>query len=376
MSNASTSSPLKALSDEGVSIWLDDLSRTRIGPATSPRSSRRATSWVSPRTLDLPGRHRLRRGLRGAARRPGRPQGHRRRGRPHDDDAGRARRRRRPAPRVRRDAGPRRPRLHRGRPAPRPRDRRPRSPRPSSWPGSSTGPTLMIKIPATLAGLPAITEVIGLGISRQRHADLLARRATSAVMDAYLRGPGEGARARHRPRHDPLRRVLLRVARRRRDRQAPRRDRHGRGARPRAARPRSPTPGSPTRPTRAGLRHRAGRDPGGRRANKQRPLWASTGVRTPRTRTPCTSTSSSPRHREHHAGRHPAATADHGDIHGDSVSGTYDASRAEIAAVESSASPTTRSSSSSRTRPSPSSRSPGPTCSAPSRTASREAESK
>ncbi len=36
-------------------------------------------------------------------------------------------------------------------------------------------PNLLIKIPATLAGLPAITAVLGRGHQRQRHADLLRR---------------------------------------------------------------------------------------------------------------------------------------------------------------------------------------------------------
>ena len=35
---------LKRLTDQGVSIWLDDLSRERLAPATSTSSSARSTS--------------------------------------------------------------------------------------------------------------------------------------------------------------------------------------------------------------------------------------------------------------------------------------------------------------------------------------------
>ena len=47
-------------------------------------------------------------------------------------------------------------------------------------------PNTLIKIPATKAGLPAITEVIGLGHQRQRHADLLA----GALPRGHGRVPG------------------------------------------------------------------------------------------------------------------------------------------------------------------------------------------
>ena len=81
---------LKRLSDEGVAIWLDDLSRKRItsgnlaelidqqhvvGVTTNPSIFQKAIC--------------SRRRLRAAARRPRRPQGHGRRGHPHDHHGGR-----------------------------------------------------------------------------------------------------------------------------------------------------------------------------------------------------------------------------------------------------------------------------------------------
>ena len=52
-------------------------------------------------------------------------------------------------------------------------------------------PNLLIKIPATLAGLPAITRSLSRGDQRQRHADLRLDRYRE-VMDAYLARAGAG----------------------------------------------------------------------------------------------------------------------------------------------------------------------------------------
>ena len=57
-------------------------------------------------------------------------------------------------------------------------------------------PNLLIKIPATLAGLPAITRRYRRGHFGQRHADLL-RRAPPPVMDAYLAGLEAAKEAGH-----------------------------------------------------------------------------------------------------------------------------------------------------------------------------------
>ena len=139
-----------------------------------------------------------------------------------------------------------RPRLDRGRPAPRAttpdaHDRlgRSRCGRPS------TGPNVFIKIPATRRGAAGDHRGARRGHQRQRHADLLARalrRGARRVRD----GPGAGAGQRARPRAHRVGRVVLRLARRHRDRPAARRDRHARGGRRCAARRRSPTPASPT----------------------------------------------------------------------------------------------------------------------------------
>ncbi len=119
-----TPGALKRLADEGVSIWLDDLSRKRItsgslaelvasgsvvGVTTNPSIFQAAIGSGE--------------GLRGAADRSRRPGCDGRRGRTDDDDRRRAGRRRRAAPGVRRLGRPGRPGLHRGRPAARAPDR-------------------------------------------------------------------------------------------------------------------------------------------------------------------------------------------------------------------------------------------------------------
>ena len=60
-------------------------------------------------------------------------------------------------------------------------------------------PNVLIKIPATVEGLPAITAGARRGHQRQRHADLLASTATAAVMDAYLTGLEQATAGRQRP---------------------------------------------------------------------------------------------------------------------------------------------------------------------------------
>ena len=81
-------------------------------------------------------------------------------------------------------------------------------------------PNVMIKIPATVEGLEAITELTAVGISvnvtlifsLERHRE---------VINAYLSRAREGRGRRHRPVDDPFGRIVLRVARRHRGRQAP-----------------------------------------------------------------------------------------------------------------------------------------------------------
>ena len=107
-------------------------------------------------------------------------------------------------------------------------------------------PNLYIKIPATEAGLPAITETIAKGISvnvtlifgleryRGGHGRLPGRPGEAAGQGGSLEGIGVGG-------------LVLRLPGRHRDRQAAGQA----GADPRSrARPASPTPSWPTRPTR------------------------------------------------------------------------------------------------------------------------------
>ena len=92
-------------------------------------------------------------------------------------------------------------------------------------------PNLFIKIPATVEGLPAISQVLAQGISVNVTL-IFSLDRYRAVMQAFLVGL-EQAREHGIDLSDHrLGRQLLRLARRRRDRQAARRDRLRRGARP------------------------------------------------------------------------------------------------------------------------------------------------
>ena len=136
-------------------------------------------------------------------------------------------------------------------------------------------PNLYIKIPATKAGLPAITAVLAEGISVNVTL-IFSLERYDAVMDAFLAGLEQAQGQRPRPVAAGLGRVVLRQPRRHRDRRAA----AGRTRRC-AGRPRSPTPGWPTSTTRsvfAGGRWKALEADG---AKPQRPLWASTGVKDP-----------------------------------------------------------------------------------------------
>ena len=113
-------------------------------------------------------------------------------------------------------------------------------------------PNVLIKIPATLEGIPAIEETIAAGInvnvtlifSLDRH---------DAVIEAYLKGLERLAASRRRPRRRQLGRVVLRQPGRHRDRPAP-----PRRTRRCGARPRSRTPSSPTSCSASGSRATAG----------------------------------------------------------------------------------------------------------------------
>ena len=148
--------------------------------------------------------------------------------------------------------------------------------------------------PATDRGLPGDHRDPGRGHQRQRHADLRPR-PVPRRHGGLPRRPREGPRERPRPVHDPLGRVVLRLPRRHRDRQAARRRLGAAPTERSRARPASPTRAWPTRPTRssspatAGTRSRPPAPTGSARCG---PRPAS---RTPTTATRCTSTTWSSR---------------------------------------------------------------------------------
>ena len=273
------------LSDEGVAIWLDDLSRERLRTGNLAATDRAtSTSSGSPRTRRSSSKaisdgERVRR----TSARPRGPQGDRRGSRPHDHHVRRAVA---PAtccaPVYDAHRPPGRPGLHRGRPAAGQRrhrgdDRRGRR----SCGGSSTGPTCSSRSRRRGAGLPAIAQHPRAGHQRQRHADLLARALPRGHGRIPDRSGGGASSAGTTSRTIALRRLVLRQPGRHRDRQATGQDRH-RGGQGAARQGRaSPTRGSPTRRTRRCSPASAGRPWRAAGAKPQRPLWASTGVKDP-----------------------------------------------------------------------------------------------
>ncbi|MEU2230017.1 MULTISPECIES: transaldolase [Streptomyces] len=194
-------------------------------------------------------------------------------------------------------------------------------------------PNTLIKIPATKAGLPAITEVIGLGISVNVTL-IFSLERYRAVMDAYLAGL-EKARERgldlskiHSVASFFVSRVDTEIDKRL----------DGIGTdEAKALKGKAAL-------ANARLAYEAYEEVfGGERwaaldkaqANKQRPLWASTGVKDPAYKdtlyvvdlvAPGTVNTMPEATLE--------ATADHGEVTGDTIRGTYEQSRAELAAVE------------------------------------------
>ncbi|MFJ4782533.1 transaldolase [Streptomyces sp. NPDC088794] len=194
-------------------------------------------------------------------------------------------------------------------------------------------PNVMIKIPATLAGLPAITEVIGLGISVNVTLIFSLERYRE-VMDAYLAGL-EKAAAKGLDLstiHSVASFFVSRV-----DSEIDKRltvlgTDEALALKGRAAL------------ANARLAYEAYEDvfQGGRwtalagaRANKQRPLWASTGVKDPAYKdTLYVDELVAPGTVNTMPEGTLKATADHGVITGDTVTGGYAQARADLAAVE------------------------------------------
>ncbi|GHF06011.1 transaldolase [Streptomyces fumanus] len=194
-------------------------------------------------------------------------------------------------------------------------------------------PNVMIKIPATRAGLPAITEVIGAGISVNVTLIFSLERYRE-VMDAYLAGLEKARAAGHdlSAVHSVASFFVSRV-----DSEIDKRltllgTDEALALKGRAALANARLAYEAYEEVFAGSRFTALAGTG---ANRQRPLWASTGVKDPAYRdtlyveelvAPGT------------VNTMPEATldaaADHGVVQGDTVTGGYAQARADLAAVE------------------------------------------
>jgi transaldolase len=194
-------------------------------------------------------------------------------------------------------------------------------------------PNVMIKIPATTAGLPAITEVIGLGISVNVTLIFSLERYRE-VMDAYLAGLEKAAKkgldlstihsvasffvSRVDSEIDKRLTVLGTDA--------------ALALKGRAALANARLAYEAYEEVFSGERWTA---LGGARANKQRPLWASTGVKDPAYKdTLYVDDLVAPGTVNTMPEATLNATADHGLITGDTVTGGYAQARADLAAVE------------------------------------------
>ncbi|MEU2908630.1 transaldolase [Streptomyces massasporeus] len=194
-------------------------------------------------------------------------------------------------------------------------------------------PNVMIKIPATEAGLPAITEVIGAGISVNVTL-IFSMERYREVMDAYLAGleKAQAAGLDLSGIHSVASFFVSRV-----DSEIDKRltllgTDEALALKGRAALANARLAYEAYEHVFTGARWQA---LGGARANRQRPLWASTGVKDPAYKdtlyvdelvAPGT------------VNTMPEATlnavADHGDVQGDTVTGGYAQARADLAAVE------------------------------------------
>ncbi|MFD9497646.1 transaldolase [Streptomyces sp. NPDC060005] len=194
-------------------------------------------------------------------------------------------------------------------------------------------PNTLIKIPATRAGLPAITEVIGLGISVNVTLIFSLERYRE-VMDAYLAGL-EKAKERgldlskiHSVASFFVSRVDTEIDKRLDALGTP----EAKAARGKAALANARLAYEAYESVFSSDRW-AALDKS--QANKQRPLWASTGVKDPAYKdTLYVDELVAPNTVNTMPEATLDATDDHGRITGNTVAGTYDQSRAEIDAVE------------------------------------------
>ncbi|MFE4799777.1 transaldolase [Streptomyces sp. NPDC056708] len=194
-------------------------------------------------------------------------------------------------------------------------------------------PNVMIKIPATKAGLPAITEVIGLGISVNVTL-IFSLERYHEVMNAYLAGleKAQAAGIDLSTIHSVASFFVSRVDSEIDKRLAKVGTDEALALKGKAAL------------ANARLAYEAYEDVfdadrwtalATASANKQRPLWASTGVKDPAYKdTLYVDELVAPGTVNTMPEATLDATADHGDVHGDSVTGGYAQARADLAAVE------------------------------------------
>ncbi|MEV6027063.1 transaldolase [Streptomyces sp. NPDC052036] len=194
-------------------------------------------------------------------------------------------------------------------------------------------PNVMIKIPATEAGLPAITEVIGQGISVNVTL-IFSLERYRRVMDAYLAGL-EKARAAGLDLsaiHSVASFFVSRVDSEIDKRLTKLGTDEALALKGRAALANARLAYEAYEEVFAGERWLALAEAG---ANKQRPLWASTGVKDPAYKdTLYVDELVAPGTVNTMPEATLDATADHGDIQGDTVTGGYAQARADLAAVE------------------------------------------
>jgi transaldolase len=194
-------------------------------------------------------------------------------------------------------------------------------------------PNVMIKIPATKAGLPAITEVIGLGISVNVTLIFSLERYRE-VMDAYLAGLEKAAEngIDLSTIHSVASFFVSRV-----DSEIDKRltvlgTDEALALKGKAALANARLAYEAYEEVFAGERFTA---LAGAKANKQRPLWASTGVKDPAYKdTLYVDDLVAPGTVNTMPEATLNATADHGEITGDTVTGGYAQARADLAAVE------------------------------------------
>ncbi|MFF0593685.1 transaldolase [Streptomyces antibioticus] len=193
-------------------------------------------------------------------------------------------------------------------------------------------PNVMIKIPATKAGLPAITEVVGLGISVNVTL-IFSLERYRAVMDAYLAGL-ERARAAGTDLstvHSVASFFVSRVDAEIDKRLTALGTEPALALRGRAAIANARLAYEAYEEVLAGPRWAALEQAG---ARPQRPLWASTGVKDPAYKdTLYVEELVAPGTVNTMPEATLDATADHGDITGDTVTGGYERARADLDAV-------------------------------------------